>query len=99
MRLFVTGSKGTATLEFDRDSCEFHREDGSVRRFPIGDGEWKPRGAAPIDALIDLALGRGANRSPGEIGAATVATIAAMLKSSAGGGSRIDLFRPEGAKS
>jgi hypothetical protein len=59
---------------------------GVVERFPVAAGEWIYSCAGPVQALVDLAQGRGVNFSPAEIGAATVAAIAAMRRSAAAGG-------------
>jgi predicted dehydrogenase len=86
MRLFIAGSEGVLIAEFDRDFCEIRRNDGSVQKLEIPPGDWNYNCRGPVDALVDLALGKGANLSPGRIGAETTATIAAMLASSEAGG-------------
>ena len=86
MRLFLTGTRGLLTAEFDRDACEFRGFDGRVERFDLAEGDWVYNCRGPVDALADLAQGRGSNRSPGVIGAQTTAIIAAMLASAAEGG-------------
>lgn len=86
MRLFIAGSEGVLTAEFDRDWCEIRRNDGTVERLDLAPGDWVYNCRGPVDALVDLALGRGANLSSGHIGAATTATIAAMLDSARAGG-------------
>lgn len=87
MRLFIAGSEGVLTAEFDRDVCEIRRNGVAVQRLPLAEGDWIYRCDGPVDALVDLAQGRGHNQSPGEIGAATSATIAAMLQSARANGS------------
>jgi predicted dehydrogenase len=81
MRIFIAGSEGVLSADFDRDWCEIKRHDGSTERLAIAEGEWVYRCDGPVDALVELAQGRGKNLSPGAIGAATTATIAAMLAS------------------
>lgn len=93
MRLVVTGNEGVAIADIDRDTCEIRRHDGRNRTIAADPGEWVPEGRRPTDALVDLALGRGGNRSPGEIGALGVSLIEAMLR--AGQGGDADVFRPE----
>ena len=85
-RLVVTGSAGVLDIAFDSDHCELRRHDGANRRLAIAPGQWAYRCDGPIQALIDLACGRGENCSPGEVGAATVSIIEAMLRSSKAGG-------------
>lgn len=86
MRIFLAGSEGVLTAEFDRDFCEIRRNEGTVEHLEVASGDWVYNCRGPVNALVDLALGRGENRSPGEVGAATTATIAAMLASAAAGG-------------
>lgn len=86
MRLFIAGSEGMLTAEFDRDWCEIRRNNGSVERLDIPAGDWVYKCDGPVNALVDLALGRGTNLSSGRIGAETTATIAALLASGRAGG-------------
>jgi predicted dehydrogenase len=86
MRLFMAGSEGMLTAEFDRDLCEIRRNDGEVIHLDISAGDWIYKCDGPVNALVDLALGRGRNLSPGRIGAETVSTIAAMLASARANG-------------
>ncbi len=86
LRLVITGSEGVLDIAFDGDHCELRRHDGANRKLAIAPGQWAYRCDGPIQALIDLACGRGENCSPGEVGAATVSIIAAMLRSSKAGG-------------
>jgi predicted dehydrogenase len=92
MRLVVTGSEGVVIADVDRDWCEIRRHDGSNRILAIEPGSWVPEGRRPTDALIELAQGRGANCSPGEIGAVAVSLIDAMLR--AGRGADAEVFVP-----
>ena len=91
MRLFIAGSNGMLTAEFDRDWCEIRHNDGRVERLDLKAGDWIYKCDGPVNALVDLALGKGSNLSPGRIGAETTATIAAMLSSSAAGGAARDV--------
>lgn len=86
MRLFLAGSNGMLTAEFDRDRCEIRTNDGATERLALAPDEWKYRCDGPVNALVDLALGNGRNLSPGRIGAETTATTAAMLASARSGG-------------
>jgi predicted dehydrogenase len=92
MRLVVSGSEGVVIADVDRDWCEIRRHDGKNRTLGIEPGTWVPEGRRPTDALIDLAQGRGANSSPGEVGATAVSLIEAMLR--AGRGADADVFAP-----
>jgi predicted dehydrogenase len=81
LRFVITGTQGVLELEFDRDRAVLRRLDGGRRTWDIAPGEWVYTCEGPVHALVDLALGRGVNRSPGAIGAATVGMIAALLAS------------------
>ncbi|MSU90858.1 hypothetical protein GE300_14735 [Rhodobacteraceae bacterium 2CG4] len=83
MRVFLAGSLGLITAEFDLDRCEIKLNDGTREMLPLKPGDWAVNSAGPVDALADLALGRGRNQSSGSIGALTTATIHAMLRSAA----------------
>lgn len=97
MRLFLAGRDGMLTAEFDRDWCEIRRDDGTVRRIDVAEGEWIYHGRGPVEALVDLALGGdpSLNRSPGETGATSVGVIAALLASAAKGGAPQAIGRAE----
>ena len=92
MRLFIAGSEGLLTAEFDRDHCEIRRNDGAVERLALAGGDWMYRCDGPVNALVDLALGQGRNLSPASMGAQTAATIAAMLASARQGGSAVPVM-------
>jgi hypothetical protein len=94
MRVFLAGRLGLVTAEFDLDRCDIRLNDGTVESLPIGPGGWVVDSAAPVHALVDLALGQGANLSPGEIGAMTVATIHAMHVSAGQGGAMAEVVGP-----
>jgi len=86
LRLFISGSGGVVMAEFDRNNGEIRFTDGTVETLDLAPKAWSYRCDGPIDALVELARGRGSNRSPGHIGAQTTATIAAMLASAKAGG-------------
>lgn len=86
LRLVISGAHGVATVEMDRDVAELSLADGSTRRFDIAPGDWNYHCRGPVNALVDLAAGRGENRAPGEIGAICVAILAALAASSRRGG-------------
>lgn len=92
MRLFLTGSEGIMTIEFDRDFCEIRRHDGQNEVLDIAPGAWVYNCKGPVDALVDLALGRGQNLSRGDVGAHATATIAAMLASSHADGAAVAII-------
>ncbi|MFC7705408.1 Gfo/Idh/MocA family protein [Plastorhodobacter daqingensis] len=85
MRLTVSGSAGVADIDIDGTRCEIF-VNGQCETLPLAEGAWTLDSKAPVHAAVDLALGRGRNLSPGEIGAMTTATIRALLESAAQGG-------------
>lgn len=97
MRLIVTGDQGVLHIDLDRDFAELRRHDGKYRRFEVPPGQWAYDCKGPPNALIDLAQGRGANLAPGEIGAATTATIEAILRSARAGGAAVEVVRASAA--
>lgn len=94
LRVTVTGMRGVMMIDIDRDVAELRLTDGTMRRIEVAPGAWRYDCVGPVQALVDLAQGRGENLAPGEMGAATTAVIAAMLDSArAGGASREVLVR------
>ncbi len=83
LRLFLTGAEGMLEIGVDLDRCILERHDGAREELAVPPGAWRYDCVGPVDALVDLAQGRGANLSPGETGARTVEVIAAMLRSAA----------------
>jgi predicted dehydrogenase len=92
MRVFVAGSNGLITADFDLGRCDIRLNEGQSKTLPIAPGEWSVDPAAPVNALVDLALGRGRNQSDGRIGAMTTATIHAMLQSAKSGGTMLPVM-------
>lgn len=94
LRLFVTGSAGVLEIEIDRDRCLLRRQDGGHRELPVAPGAWTYRCDGPVNALVDLARGRGENHSPGSIGAASVSVIEALVASARSGGGPVGVASP-----
>lgn len=86
LRLHITGSDGVMSLELDRDTASLHLPGGITEQIPIAPGDWIYTCTGPVNALADLAHGKGENHAPAAIGAATVSVIAAMLASAHAGG-------------
>ncbi len=85
LRLIISGNAGMMTLDFDRDAAMIHTPAGA-EHVPIVPGDWVYNCIGPVDALADLAQGRGENRAPATVGATTVSVLAAMRASSRNGG-------------
>ncbi|MEO8857289.1 MAG: Gfo/Idh/MocA family oxidoreductase [Burkholderiaceae bacterium] len=94
LRLLVTGTGGVMEIELDRDRAVLHRHDGANRDFGITPGQWAYHCEGPVHALVDMALGNGVNLTPGSVGAATVAVIAALQASSRNAGASAVVFQP-----
>lgn len=99
LRFVITGSEGVMEIEFDRDRAVLRRHDGAARTWDIAPKAWVYDCLGPPNALADLAQGRGENRSPGAIGAATVAIIASLLASARQDGCETPVTGPQGALS
>ena len=89
LRLAITGERGILDFDVDLDRCVLALHDGTIETVPAPDGGWHYTCDGPVEALVELALGRGENRSSGEIGACTVEMIAAMLQSARNGGAPV----------
>ena len=91
LRIFLTGEAGMLEIGVDLDRCMLERHDGARADLALAPDSWRYDCVGPVDALVDLAQGKGENRSPGEIGAGTVEVIAAMLRSAASNGSPVSI--------
>lgn len=89
LRLSITGEAGILDFDVDLDRCVLELHDGTREVIAAPPGGWIYTCDGPVDRLVDLALGRGENLSPPEIGARTVAVISAMLRSAADGGGMV----------
>jgi len=94
LRLLVTGNEGVLEMELDRDRAAVYRHDGAHRNFDVHPGAWGYHCEGPIHALVELAQGRGENRTPGSIGAATTSVIAALVASAKAQGNSVAVFQP-----
>jgi len=92
LRLVVTGDRGTLDLAVDEGRAVIRRLDGSTEDFSPSPGAWRYSTAGPIHALVAAARGDvSANHAPGEIGAATVAVLAALHGSAEAGGAMVSV--------
>ena len=94
LRLLIAGTEGVMDIEIDRDHALLHRHDGAHRNLSVPSGQWIYNCEGPVNALVDLAQGRGENLAPGHIGAATVAVIAAIVASAGNGGANTTVYHP-----
>ena len=76
------GSEGQLLVDVEREAVWLWRSDGTDIHLELADGAGRYDCVGPVDALIDLALGRdAANSSPGELGARTVEVLDAAYRS------------------
>ena len=94
LTLQLAGSEGALDLSVHRDHVSVWRHDGAERKLDFAPGDLVYRCDGPVNALVDLAQGRGENLSPGEVGASTVDIIDAMRRSSRSGGASVEIARP-----
>jgi predicted dehydrogenase len=90
LQIRLVGSAGQFQLDADGDRFRMYRDDigDTDVRFADGSGRYECDG--PPHALVDLALGQPVeNRSPGELGARTVAILEALYRSASEGGGRV----------
>ncbi len=94
LSLQLAGSEGALDLAVHRDHVSIHRHDGRPQGVDFAPGDLVYRCDGPVNALVELAQGRGRNLSPGEIGAATIDLVEAMLRSSRDGGNAAGIAAP-----
>jgi len=84
LRLIVTGDEGVLDIAVDLDRAALSRHDGRDVIVPVSPEQWRYECVGPIRALVSLARGglaRDHVQSPAEIGALTVAVLAALTTS------------------
>lgn len=80
------GSEGHFYCDLQREAVWLYRPGEENIRLDVEEGEATYNCEGPIDALIDLGLGRSSvNCSPGELGARTVELLSAAYRSSTSG--------------
>lgn len=87
LRLIVTGDRGTLDLSVDEHRAVIRRLDGGTENLSPPPSAWSYDTVGPVHALVAAARGDpSGNLAPGEVGAWTVAVLAALQASAAGGG-------------
>jgi len=77
----IYGTKGILTLELFKGSMRFCSMEGETRQYPqLPDDEIYPM-YAPAENLVDVVLGKAANRSPATLGASAMEIIEAACQS------------------
>jgi len=84
----VYGTDGAVFLDVERERLELRRQDGDDEVVPLAPGEGRKSYSTrpPIDALVDLCLGRPiANQADATVGRRTVEVLDALYRSAASG--------------
>jgi predicted dehydrogenase len=81
----VFGEAGHAAIDVMRGRASIATADGSVRELPTTPEPDRYPESAPARNLVDVALGRGPNGSPGTLGATVVALVDALYRSARSG--------------
>ncbi|WP_433462061.1 Gfo/Idh/MocA family protein [Spirillospora sp. CA-128828] len=79
-RFEIFGRDGHVLLDVNQGTATVHHAGGVTELPPLPAGARNPE-HAPVHNLVDLALGRGRNGSPAEIGLGAVRFVAAMYRS------------------
>lgn len=77
----IYGSTGSVSLDIETERLVLKLPDGETRVAQVPEGAWKYSCEGPPDRLVDIALGRGRNESPGQVGARAVETLHAIVAS------------------
>ena len=81
----MIGSEGNFQIDLVRELVWRYRGADDNVMLPVEPGDGIYDCIGPVDNLVELALGRGANASPGELGARTVEILDAAYRSAASG--------------
>lgn len=86
LEIRAIGSEGQLHVDLEREVVWLWRRDGIEIRVDVSPGDGLYDCVGPINALVDLGLGRNVtNQSPGELGARTVELLDAAYRSSRSG--------------
>ena len=83
LELRFVGSRGQLLLDLEREALWRYRGPDDDVRVPVEPDAGRYEGSGPVDAIIDLARGRGVNRSPAELGARVTEILEAVYRSAA----------------
>jgi predicted dehydrogenase len=85
VELRAIGSEGQLLLDLERELLWRHRAPSDDVSVPFESGAGRYECDGPVDAIVDLARGRGTNRSPAAVGARTVELLDAAYRSATSG--------------
>ena len=84
--LRIYGSRGSVLLDIETERLVLKLPDGESRVAKVPPGAWAYSCEGPASRLVDIALGKGRNESPGDVGARAVETLHAIVQSGQSGG-------------
>jgi predicted dehydrogenase len=96
LELRVFGDRGHVVVDVTRGEATIAAADGSVTRLPTTPEPERYPEAAPATNLVEVALGRVPNRSPGSLAAMVVSLIDALYRAARSGRTE-SLVTPQGA--
>lgn len=82
----IYGAHGSVLLDIETERLVLKLPDGETQVAKVPPGAWTYSCEGAADRLVDLALGRGRNDSPGHVGARAVETLHAIVASGQAGG-------------
>lgn len=77
----IYGTEGSVLLDIETERLTLKLPGGDGETAQVPKGAWKYSCEGPANMLVDLALGHGANHSPGHVGARAVETLHALIAS------------------
>ncbi|MCR8723518.1 Gfo/Idh/MocA family protein [Frigidibacter sp. ROC022] len=90
------GETGSLLIDIETERMILKLPDGVTEDHSVAPGTWFYSCEGPANALIDVALGKGGNESPGDVGARAVETLHALVTSSRAGGSTTEVTSMKG---
>ncbi|MGQ7843763.1 Gfo/Idh/MocA family protein [Granulosicoccus sp. 3-233] len=89
----VYGKHGSVLLDIETQRLVLKLPDGETRVAEVPEDAWKYSCEGPADRLVDIALGRGRNESPGHVGARAVEALHAIIESDKADGEEQQITR------
>ncbi|PUB09541.1 Gfo/Idh/MocA family protein [Yoonia sediminilitoris] len=83
----IYGETGSLLIDIETERMILKLPDGSREDHSVAPGTWFYSCEGPANALVDVAMGKGGNESPGDVGARAVETLHALVTSAKAGGS------------
>ncbi|WP_424988615.1 Gfo/Idh/MocA family protein [Microbulbifer sp. S227A] len=83
----IYAESGSILIDIETERMILKLPDGSSEDHSVPAGTWAYSCEGPANALVDVALGKDSNESPGHVGARAVETLHALVTSARAGGS------------